>query len=97
MGVEGLTRENVASHLQKYRLQLRKEGKETDVHNGAEEEDTHQNAVNVLADAIASRRNGVGSDSAGEPFAFCRAATLLMVSIKVLDKSWQQDGLLDGH
>lgn len=28
MGVEGLTRENVASHLQKYRLQLRKEGRD---------------------------------------------------------------------
>lgn len=25
MNVDGLTRENVASHLQKYRLQLRKE------------------------------------------------------------------------
>ncbi len=26
MNVEGLTRENVASHLQKYRLQLKKDG-----------------------------------------------------------------------
>ena len=26
MNVDGLTRENVASHLQKYRLQLRKDG-----------------------------------------------------------------------
>jgi hypothetical protein len=26
MNIDGLTRENVASHLQKYRLQLRKDG-----------------------------------------------------------------------
>ena len=28
MNVEGLTRENVASHLQKWRLQLKKDGKD---------------------------------------------------------------------
>lgn len=53
MGVEGLTRENVASHLQKYRLQLRKDGKDVD---GNDDEDDHQNAVNFLADAVAARR-----------------------------------------
>ncbi|KAK9792669.1 hypothetical protein WJX73_004929 [Symbiochloris irregularis] len=53
MGVEGLTRENVASHLQKYRLQLRKDGKDVD---GNDDEDDHQNAANFLADAVAARR-----------------------------------------
>lgn len=33
MHVEGLTRENVASHLQKYRLQLKKENKLDDEGN----------------------------------------------------------------
>lgn len=39
MNVEGLTRENVASHLQKYRLQLRKEeGRGEGLDNNFEEE-----------------------------------------------------------
>ena len=41
MNVDGLTRENVASHLQKYRLQLRKEegrGEGEGPDNGYEEE-----------------------------------------------------------
>lgn len=42
MNVDGLTRENVASHLQKYRLQLRKgEGRGEGLEN-AFEEDTYQ-------------------------------------------------------
>lgn len=40
MNVDGLTRENVASHLQKYRLQLRKEeGKGGDEQEKEEDED----------------------------------------------------------
>lgn len=39
MNVDGLTRENVASHLQKYRLQLRKEeGRGEGPDNGYEED-----------------------------------------------------------
>lgn len=39
MNVDGLTRENVASHLQKYRLQLRKEeGRGEDLDNNFEED-----------------------------------------------------------
>ena len=36
MSVEGLTRENVASHLQKYRLQLKKDHRLDDEGNLAE-------------------------------------------------------------
>ena len=39
MNVDGLTRENVASHLQKYRLQLRKEeGRGEGMDNNFEED-----------------------------------------------------------
>lgn len=41
MNVDGLTRENVASHLQKYRLQLRKEeGKGEDQEKEEDEDNT---------------------------------------------------------
>ncbi len=39
MNVDGLTRENVASHLQKYRLQLRKEEGKSDGMDNAYEDD----------------------------------------------------------
>lgn len=42
MHVEGLTRENVASHLQKFRLQLKKENKLDD----------EGNLINALVDAV---------------------------------------------
>ena len=45
MNVEGLTRENIASHLQKYRIQLKKqETNATDTGEGATTNDNDTNA-----------------------------------------------------
>lgn len=83
MGVEGLTRENVASHLQKYRLQLRKDGKDVDG-NDDHEDDDHQNAVNFLADAATARRTEDDSGGAAPCLPFPQAARFQGYALDVL-------------
>ena len=65
MGVEGLTRENVASHLQKYRLQLRKEGKDTLDNGNAVESDR------AVAHSPAATHAGGQAESGSEGVCAC--------------------------
>ena len=59
MGVEGLTRENVASHLQKFRLQLRRDSGSKEVQDNGDTADSDKGA------AVTPRQPRAGSDSAG--------------------------------
>lgn len=80
MGVEGLTRENVASHLQKYRLQLRKEGKDAPdglLPNGALAE-ADRGAGPPSARARAQGQGGRGSsESDGGPLQVTMVSSLM--------------------
>ncbi len=77
MNVEGLTRENVASHLQKFRLQLKRENKLDDEGNllsplkgsklGGSEEDVHGSATSQDRDGGGAKGSSPSSDQVEAP------------------------------
>lgn len=77
MNVEGLTRENVASHLQKFRLQLKRENKLDDEGNlisslkgsrlAGSEEDVHGSATSQDRDGAGARSSSPSSHQVSLP------------------------------
>lgn len=68
MNVEGLTRENVASHLQKYRLQLKRtepDEKEGEGAVGDSEDKLHGHGSDDMTDGHSDQNNSVGNQMHG--------------------------------
>lgn len=66
MNVEGLTRENVASHLQKYRLQLKKQGGGTAAAVAALEGEGGSTAASGSGAAAGGAERGAAVEQGGE-------------------------------